>query len=135
MVIYTNTLTDYKNHSLLIFLRRTRCAAESSSPPPPAYSSSASLSHNVSRMTEVADGVFHSKSLYSIPLFLACIISAIWVEAASLETAGTGHSLLCDGLAGSSWLGRSSSNTWKCETVKIIIISYIPRLIFCKLTL
>jgi hypothetical protein len=46
-------------------------------------------------MTEVADGVFNSKSLYSIPLFLTCIISAIWVKAASLETAGTGHSLLC----------------------------------------
>ncbi len=58
MVIYTNTLTDYKNHSLLIFLRRTRCAAASSSPPPPAYSSSASLSHNVPRISDEAVIIF-----------------------------------------------------------------------------
>lgn len=59
-----------------------------------AISSCDDIVDNVPRMTEVADGVFYFKSLYSIPLFLTFIISAIWVEAASLETAGTGHSLL-----------------------------------------
>jgi hypothetical protein len=69
-------------------------------------------------MTEVADGVFHSRSLYSIPLFLTCIISAIWVEAASSETAGTGYSLLstsaptsCPGRTAGSQ-GRTSSNVF-----------------------